>query len=342
MAVPALTLNILRNPPSLATARIISTVAGLTTPAPWQAMAVGDTKSIVFSICDGQGNLETLTGRTYRVGIGNLNAPCTGGTFTLSDTLGNTTAAQPYNIDADALEDALNAFNDGAGPGNGLVTVEGPDGGPFVVIWNANGSQPLLTANVTDLEPAAVSVIAASQAGSGSQPEIQFIRLLQMPYALQSTWTVSGTTATGLLTLSSQGLYQWLAQKPNGPLFFEIEESDGTSVAKILQAPIIVTGDVVPYTTITGPTIQIGYGLTWLPYCTALTGGVPGPPVTSLDQIATVGLQVLVTAVDFVPSLTGGCQRWQLIAGTTATGPGVQRPADYNASTNAKIWIQIS
>jgi len=255
MAVPALTLNILRNPPSLATARIISTVAGLTTPAPWQAMAVGDTKSIVFSICDGQGNLETLTGRTYRVGIGNLNAPCTGGTFTLSDTLGNTTAAQPYNIDADALEDALNAFNDGAGPGNGLVTVEGPDGGPFVVIWNANGSQPLLTANVTDLEPAAVSVIAASQAGSGSQPEIQFIRLLQMPYALQSTWTVSGTTATGLLTLSSQGLYQWLAQKPNGPLFFEIEESDGTSVAKILQAPIIVTGDVVPYTTLSSPAL---------------------------------------------------------------------------------------
>lgn len=341
MACPPLIVSILRNPPSLASARIVSTLAGMTTPAPWQALGAGDQQSIQFSICDGQGNLETLTGRTYRVGIGSLNAPVNGGSFTLADVGGATTAPQLYNIAASTLAYYLNLLNGNLGPSNGTVQVEGPNGGPFRVIWNVNGSRGLLTANVTDLTPEAIAVISEIQAGSGSQPEIQLVRLLQMPYALQSSWTVSGTTATGVLNISSAGLYEWLAQNPQGPLFFEIEENDGATIKKILQAPILVNGEAIPYTSISSLPGQSSNQIQWLPFCLALTGGVAGPPATSLNLIPTLNLPVTVTAVEFVNSSTGGLQVWQLVAGTNATGGGYQRPADYNASTNAKVWIEI-
>jgi hypothetical protein len=85
------------------------------------------------------------------------------------------------------------------------------------------------------------------------------------------------------------------------------------------------------------PTILADFGGQDIPFLrlvTSLTGSA-----TSLDAIPTVSLTVPFT-VEVV--IGGVLQTWQLISGTTATGPGVQRPADYAAGTNEKIWVQVS
>lgn len=69
---------------------------------------------------------------------------------------------------------------------------------------------------------------------------------------------------------------------------------------------------------------------------TALTGGL----ATTLDGIATVRRSVgLCVWTD----LSGSVALWRLVAGTDASNPGggIVRPADYNASTNAKVWKEV-
>lgn len=66
---------------------------------------------------------------------------------------------------------------------------------------------------------------------------------------------------------------------------------------------------------------------------TALSGNL----ATTLDGIATVSMSAgRVVWVWFSNALAA----WRLTTGTDATATGIQRPADYNASTNAKVWKQ--
>ncbi len=74
------------------------------------------------------------------------------------------------------------------------------------------------------------------------------------------------------------------------------------------------------------------------PAITSLTGGTAG----ALDSIVTAG--GAVTTGRWVAVIVSGVfQVWQLQAGTTAedSANGIVHPDDYNASTNARIWIQI-
>lgn len=100
--------------------------------------------------------------------------------------------------------------------------------------------------------------------------------------------------------------------------------------ATAAQIATYVLSTLFPMTGVT--TIAVPF----LPAVTVVSGA------NGLDQIATILLSPVVTVVDFVNAATAGQQRWQLVVGTTATGPGIQRPADFNASTNAKIWVQIA
>lgn len=65
---------------------------------------------------------------------------------------------------------------------------------------------------------------------------------------------------------------------------------------------------------------------------TSLTGSG-----TSLNAIATTSLTV-GTPISIL--LSGELQDWVLTSSTSATTTGIQRPTDYNASTNAKVWIR--
>ena len=71
---------------------------------------------------------------------------------------------------------------------------------------------------------------------------------------------------------------------------------------------------------------------------TALTGGAAG----SLDGLVTAGGVITTSASAFVV-VSNVFSAWQLRAGTTAenSANGIVRPDDYNASTNARIWVQM-
>jgi hypothetical protein len=61
-----------------------------------------------------------------------------------------------------------------------------------------------------------------------------------------------------------------------------------------------------------------------------------GTDFTALASIPTGGL-VLPYCVEFINS--NDVQQWTLQVGTSATGPGLQRPNDYSA-TNQRVWVQ--
>jgi hypothetical protein len=74
-----------------------------------------------------------------------------------------------------------------------------------------------------------------------------------------------------------------------------------------------------------------------IPFLRTITT-IPGTAVTALAAVSTVSMDTPTTVMVLIG---GALQLWMLDAGSTATGPGVQRPADWSAS-NLKVWIQLS
>ncbi len=75
------------------------------------------------------------------------------------------------------------------------------------------------------------------------------------------------------------------------------------------------------------------------------SGGTTGVDATvttlaGLAAIPTVNLTPPVVKL-WVLEADGTSQVWRLLAGTAATGDGIQRPADYSAG-NQKIWVKAS
>jgi len=73
-------------------------------------------------------------------------------------------------------------------------------------------------------------------------------------------------------------------------------------------------------------------------YWTAYTGGT----ATCVDYIVTANGAVVTGSV-IETAISGDAATWQLQAGTAAEdGVTIIRPDDYNASTNARIWVRIA
>lgn len=86
------------------------------------------------------------------------------------------------------------------------------------------------------------------------------------------------------------------------------------------------------------PTILANYGAQTIPFLsviTVLSGG-------SNNALASIPTATLTVPFTVEISIGGNIQTWQLQSGTAATGPGIQRPDDYNGATNAKIWVQVA
>lgn len=78
----------------------------------------------------------------------------------------------------------------------------------------------------------------------------------------------------------------------------------------------------------------------------ANSGGVPvDSTVTTLAQLAaipTISLSVPVVKI-WILEADGTFQVWRLLASTAATVSGaIQRPDDYDGTTNAKVWFKAS
>lgn len=61
--------------------------------------------------------------------------------------------------------------------------------------------------------------------------------------------------------------------------------------------------------------------------------------VTALSAVPTVDLDVPYAVRVYID---GNIQTWLLQTSTAATAPGVQRPNDYDGTTNTKVWIIVS
>lgn len=72
--------------------------------------------------------------------------------------------------------------------------------------------------------------------------------------------------------------------------------------------------------------------------------------ITELEGVGATALSAILTGSVNVPYLveildpdgSGAVQVWSLQASTLATGAGIQRPNDYDSTSNAKVWIQLS
>lgn len=84
-------------------------------------------------------------------------------------------------------------------------------------------------------------------------------------------------------------------------------------------------------------TIAAGFAPIYPPFL-ANVSTINGAGYTALQAVPTVPL----STPQFVYVLIGGVvQLWCLVAGTSTGGDGFCLPADYNAITNAKYWVQL-
>ena len=61
---------------------------------------------------------------------------------------------------------------------------------------------------------------------------------------------------------------------------------------------------------------------------------------SDLANVATLGVLFPPAMRIFVNSVTGALEVWKLQTSTAATGPGIQRPNDYNSITNTVVWFK--
>jgi hypothetical protein len=131
--------------------------------------------------------IDPATVTPVTMAIGQVGLVPTSGTFTV--TFGaNTTAAQPFNVSAATLQTALNALASIISAGG--VTVQGNNGGPWTVIFNNTGAQSnLLAIGAGELVPPSLGLTQRAVIGATGVQEQQVMTLVQIPAAVQNTWT---------------------------------------------------------------------------------------------------------------------------------------------------------
>lgn len=283
---------------------------------------------------------------TISVSIDNPDLFPTQGEFYLNDGSGPTPPLIS-NIGNQNLQNALNALANTTAVGGVSVEIIGTD---FVVTWNENGAQSLLTASPGSLYPASTIVVTQLQEGTSNQPEIQSIQIAQLPATSQTSFTlISGSPATmnGILSLDTPGmLARFDALAPGTISFDAILQVDvqfsGEGPQTILQMPVTVHRDVIrngisslpvfstPLTTQNG--IESLFGIV-----TALSSGAG-----TLSGLPTVnGQRQTPGGVLFSLASNGITNGWFLTTYIGQSGTGFQEPDDFNASTNPVIWQQF-
>lgn len=141
-------------------------------------------------------------------------------------------------------------------------------------------------------------------------------------------------TKTALLNLSTPGIREMLDGLSFAPAELTVTLADGSSQTTSATVPVVLK---MPVATPAASTFPV-YQRTAFQPLTAYTGsGDSLQALTTAGGVISTG-SVAFTVVDAV------LHTWQLQAGTNATdaASGYVRPSDYNASTNARVWVQIS
>ena len=204
-----------------------------------------------------------------------------------------------------------------------------------------------LTANGTTTEPISIfasafdvqNALGLANATCGVQYDVR--GGFYVVFTLSTTLTIDDSSLviapfqTATINLDTYGIRELLdgVNWVSAEMSIELSQADEATTCAF-------TGVILkmPIATPAASTVPIYQRTAFVPL-TGYTGGAQ----TDLDGQATANGAIATGSIAFttVSSIFG---TWQLQAGTSATdvNGGIVRPVDYNASTNARVWIRIA
>ena len=188
-----------------------------------------------------QSGLVNIQDYSVRLGIGDLNARPTGGTW----DLGSTTSIA-YNISATGLGTVISTE---------VASNTTTQLSPFLYSrqsFSANGAQTIPTIDSTGLTPNSTVSIVKLVTGDGSTKEQWLTRIFRNPIAFQDTWTNFTKTGVGkgvqgALGLGTAEIYSEFSETVTSfesTMELEITDTDG-NVITVFQIPVTIGGEAI-------------------------------------------------------------------------------------------------
>jgi len=178
---------------------------------------------------------------TVRVGIGNINAVPTSGSYTV--TYGTKTEFISFNELSSSIAAKFYNLTDAQ---IGGVTTIAPQTYKIDFQYTGSVAVPSITGD-TDLYPASTVTISELSVGSATTKASWLLKTNQDALALTSTFTnISPQGISGVLNTATTGIYEKLQSSKFFKTTLEVEVVDSASrLSTILQVPISVKGEVI-------------------------------------------------------------------------------------------------
>ncbi len=267
------------------------------------------------------------------------------------------------DVAATSLADAqalLGALADPADPDNAAIIDKVC--GKLETLVQSDSGEPLVISSIDDVAGTISSWVTDPTtllaAGLGDPDPHQ-----GFAYASTTAFAISGSTRTGTLALNttalttrlagqttSRGIIAGCSAQSSSRYTLHLRKTSAAGSTETLALlnvrvlPGVLSAVAAPDTTAESypTTTQFQTGAVHPALSiTSLTGG----GATALDgqQTGTTSDPALPTGYTFLLSFGRVGQLWQLIAATDSEDVlnGVVRPDDYNATTNARIWVQL-
>lgn len=190
-----------------------------------------------------QSGLVNIQDYSVRLGIGDINARPTSGTWDLGSVTGI-----DYNVNATTLQANITTAVSG-NPANTTTQLS-----PFVfkTVFTPNGSQTIPTIDATGLNPSSTVSIVKLVEGDGSTQEQWLTRIFANPLSFQDTWTNFtksgvGEGLSGALGLGTTDIYSQFSESVTSfttTMEMEITDTSG-NVTTVFQIPVTIGGETL-------------------------------------------------------------------------------------------------
>ena len=261
--------------------------------------------------------------------------------WTHGSTIIEITTDVAYNATAAVIEAALEATQAIVG----VSVIKSGSAPEWLVQWDSVGAVSTMTANGEQLTPNSSALCFSVRTGTSSVTAQQYVRLVQQPYALQTTWSTITNGWQGRLELNTRGLFDFVDGEAKKLATLEFQTVDGSGyVRTVAQIECLVRNEGITSASVI-PTPLPSYltaeesRLAFLQNRYSVTGLTGGG--SSLDGVATgTTANPTVATNSFVAIVVSGtAYLYQLVTGTNSeSSPDVIRPDDYDGSTNARVW----
>lgn len=224
-------------------------------------IVLGDNRDWTLYFVTGSGAYTSWSGSasySLRIGVGPSGANPTGGTYTIGGdgaVISGTTAPIPYDAAADAVNAAithptsgLTVVSTGLPVTAAEITVSG-DAGNLILDFGGAVADTAIGAFVCsdeELTPTSGAIVTVVRAGGNGLNARQAIRLRQLPYCFQDTFTRITNGWIGKLSANTETLAEWLGNNGDSELPFEIEVTDGSGYkTTYFQGTVPVLNEVI-------------------------------------------------------------------------------------------------